>query len=63
MSLIPGGTFVVSANEAYNGNYVSAAIGIFAILPLGKLGEAVAARIAFKDGAEILIGKEARPGH
>ncbi len=59
VSLIPGGTFVVSANEAYNGKYVGAAIGILGVIKWGKLAEKVGARIVFKEGPPVLLSQEA----
>ena len=57
VTLIPGGTFVVSSSELYNGKVVTASLGFLSLVPFGKVGEAVAARIVFKDGSKVFIGK------
>ena len=50
--MLPGGTFMLSVHQAFEGHYFAAAIGIVAILPWGKL----AAAIKFADG-EINLSK------
>jgi len=59
VSIIPGGTFVVSVHQAFEGHYVAAAIGAIGVLPWAKMTEAVAAKIVFSDGSQLLIGRDA----
>jgi hypothetical protein len=57
VSLLPGGMFVVTANDAFQGKYVSAALGAFVAIPWEKVGSAIAARIVFKDGSTLFMGQ------
>jgi hypothetical protein len=56
VGLIPGGTIAVTVNNVFQRKYLAAIIGAVALVPWGKVGEAIAAKIVFTDGSEILIG-------